>query len=292
MIFWVVIGAMTVVALALLLAPLRRLAQPGPEREAYDREVYRDQLEEITRDRARGLLSDDEAASARIEVERRILETGRRKTGPAPARPAGTSGRGLLLAFSLAGVMAALTLYLYLGQPGLRGLPFAERAAAPVGADEAMDFARIDSLVARLAERMEDAPDNLEGWSLLARSYITLGRYDEAARAFAHAASLDPHDAGLAADHGEALVYANGGLVTPAAKQAFEAARDVNAAEPRVRFYLGLAEVQAGRPRAALELWAGLAADAPSDAPWLQELERGIARLKETLGPEADEESD
>jgi cytochrome c-type biogenesis protein CcmH len=143
-----------------------------------------------------------------------------------------------------------------------------------------MDMAQIDTLVARLTKRLEDMPQDLEGWSLLARSYMTLGRYDEAAQAFAHAAKLDPNDAGLAASHGEALVYAGGGLVTPAAREAFEAARRIDAMELRARFYLGLAEIQGGRPRTALALWEALASDTPANAPWLVELKQGIARLK------------
>lgn len=284
MIFWAIVGAMTAVCLGLLLAPLLRRQRPAAERGAFDREVYRDQLDEIARDLKRGVLSDEEAAAARVEVERRILATAppRPETGSAPAgRPA--AGRRLLVATSLAGIMAALALYLYLGEPGLPGRPFAERAGLPAGADEGMDLAQIDQLVARLAERLEEDPDNLDGWRLLARSYMVLGRYEDAAGAFDHAATLDPADAELPASQGEALVMANGGLVTPAAQRAFAAARALDGTEPRARFYLGLAEMQAGRPRAALELWERLAADAPRDAPWLPDLERGIARLKEAL---------
>jgi cytochrome c-type biogenesis protein CcmH len=284
MIFWAIIGALTAVCLGFLLVPLLRRRRPAPDRGAFDREVYRDQLDEIARDLKRGVLSDEEAAAARVEVERRILATAQSQpeTGSAPTRRP-LAGRRLLVATSLAGIMAALALYLYLGEPGLPGRPFAERAGLPAGADEGMDLAQIEQLVARLATRLEGDPDNLEGWRLLARSYMMLGRYENAAEAFDHAAALDPGDAELPAGQGEALVMANGGFVTPAAKRAFVAARALDGTEPRARFYLGLAEMQAGRPRAALELWERLAADAPLDAPWLPELERGIARLKEAL---------
>ncbi len=296
MIFWAIVGVMTAAGLGLLLAPLLRRRRPARERGAFDREVYRDQLEEIARDLRRGLLSEEDAASARLEVERRILGTAQSQSETRAAPTGGpVAGRGLLVATSLAAVMAALALYLYLGEPGLPGRLVGERAAeragAPGGADEGIEPAQLDQLVARLAARLEGAPDNREGWRLLARSYLVLGRYQEAAQAFARAAALDPEDAALPASQGEALVLAGDGLVTPAAKRAFEAARAVDRTEPRARFYLGLAEVQAGRPRAALELWEALAADAPDDAPWLPELEQGIARLEETLrsDPQASE---
>jgi cytochrome c-type biogenesis protein CcmH len=280
---WIVIAAMTVVAAAILLLPLVR-RRTGAPRSDHDLAVYRDQLAELARDEARGLLAGGEAAAARLEIERRILATG---SSEPPARPGSKRARITLMLVAVLGPLAAIALYLDQGAPRMPGHPFAERAKTP-SKPEAND-AKIAAMVAKLAERLKNAPGDLDGWTLLGRSYMALARYDEAAAAFTHAASLNPTDASLQAGQGEALVFAAKGIVTPAARDVFEAALAIDPKEPRSRFFLGLASIQAGEPKAALAAWEALAAEGPADAPWLPELNRQIAKLKESLAGESKE---
>jgi cytochrome c-type biogenesis protein CcmH len=73
MILWLTLGAMTVLALAMMLAPLLRRSSAAPVRREFELEVYRAQLQELARERERGMLGAEEAAAARLEVERRML---------------------------------------------------------------------------------------------------------------------------------------------------------------------------------------------------------------------------
>jgi len=279
---WIVIAGMAAAAAAILLFPFVRKGR-GAARESFDLAVYRDQLAEVARDESRGTLSGAEAAAARLEIERRILGVDAARPSPAPARRSLVS-RATLIAAAVVGPLAAIALYLDLGAPDMPGHPFAERAAAGAGTAAPVDMGKIEQMVEGLAARLARQPDDLKGWFMLARSYAVLQRYEEAAAAFAHAATLDPKDANLPASEGEALVFASGGVVTPKARDAFEAALALDANEPRARFYLGLASMQAGEPRAALATWEALAADAPKDAPWLASLQQQIAKLREMLG--------
>ena len=82
MMLWFVMALMTAAAIFAVLWPLSRSAAT---RSGSDVEVYRDQLEEIARDRAGGLIGAAEAEAARIEVSRRLIAAGDAQAG-APHR--------------------------------------------------------------------------------------------------------------------------------------------------------------------------------------------------------------
>ena len=281
---WIVIAAMAAAAAAILLLPFVRKGRGAAARGRYDMAVYRDQLDEVARDESRGTLGAAEAAAARLEIERRVLGVDV-AAAPASSGQRSRAARAALIAAAILGPVAAIALYLDNGVPSMPGHPFAERgaAAAKSPGETSADMTRISGMVDKLAKRMEGEPNNLKGWSMLARSYMMLQRYDEAAAAYAHAAALNAKDVDLPASEGEALVYAGGGIVTPKARDSFEAALALDPKEPRARFYLGLASMQAGAPKSALAAWEALAAEGPKDAPWLPELNRQIAKLREAL---------
>ena len=182
--------------------------------------------------------------------------------------------------------LAAGGLYFWQGAPLLSGQSASGSAAVspappsrvpdsrPAGRD-----AEMATLVARLAERMKDRPDDARGWRLLGRSLASLGRHSEAARAYGRAVALLPADADLRSLHGEALASAGGGTITAEAERAFAAALRIDPREPRARFYLGLSALQKGDREGALARWRELEAASPDDAEWLPMLRRRIASL-------------
>lgn len=295
MILWVVLAVIAVAVSGLLLLPLLRRERGDVAAVDYDIQVYRSQLAEVDKSAAAGQLPEAEATAARTEISRRILAADRRREGaPSPGaaadpqrRPAGQ----LALAGSLALVVpaAAFLLYLQLGSPGLPGHPFAERSGAAAGgqapaADMTARGADMAALVEQLAERLARQPDDLEGWRLLSRSLIQLGRTAEAAEAFRAAVRLAPNDAQLQAGLGEALTLTAQGVVPPAARAAFDASLRADPANPRARYYRGLASAQEGDAETALERWLALAGDTPVDAPWRQVLEARIREARTELG--------
>ena len=285
MILWLAIAAMTALATALVIVPLLRRPPAAASRHRHDVEIYRDQLAEIERDAARGLLAADDAEAARAEVGRRMLTAADAGDGAPPPRRFSRGPAAAILAAAVPA--AALALYLVGGAPDLPGRPAAENRDARMEA--AAGDRQMAALVARLARRMEENPGDPKGWALLARSLAGLERYDEAVTAFARAVALDPGDAGLLANYGEALTFAGSGTVTPRARDSFAASLAVDASEPRARFYLGVADLQAGRSRQALDRWLALEAGSPPDAPWTATLGGRIDRLAASLNldPEA-----
>jgi cytochrome c-type biogenesis protein CcmH len=275
--------AMTSLALAILLLPLLRRRQRAAARDAYNLAVYRDQLAEVERDRARGLLDAEQAEAARAEIGRRIL---------ALTQSEGDTGAGAngVVAATLAILLlplVAVLLYWQLGAPALLDQPFTARGAQRgAGAKSvAGDAGHIDmnEAVARLAAHLKTHPEDLTGWLLLGRSELSLERYHEAADAYRHAVDLSGHRVDIVADWGEAQVLAAGGTVTPAAREAFEQAlRDPENA-PRARYYLALAQLQQGDAKGALEAWRSLAASAPAGAEWLPLVRQRIAEASAAL---------
>ncbi len=279
MIFWIAAAAMAALAGLLLVLPLLRGRGGAAARGAYDLAIYRDQLAELERDLARGVLTEDQAATARTEIERRMLQASDRQNRPlAAAGPA----RSLALVLVLAVPAATALLYGQLGNPGLPGHPLAARQTPPP-APMTPDGNNLADLADRLAARLEQSPGDIQGWVLLARTYGEIGRYLDAAQAYRRAIANGDESAPTRASLGEVLTAAGGGRVGPEARAAFAEALERDPANPRALYYGGLAYAQAGRLAEALEVWRGLAAQTPPDAPWKELLDARIASTQAAL---------
>ena len=282
---WLVLGAMTGLAAALVAWPLLRPPRRQAGRRDYELRVYRAQLEEVARERERGLLGEREAAAAKLEVERRMLAADAAAHRPHDRGP--TSGARWAIALLIALPLLAGGLYWQLGRPDLPSVPFAGRAEErrlAEGEAGQSQLPSLETMIARLEQRVAQSPDDLEARQRLGQAYALAGRHQDSVRAYREALALDDGSARLHAALGEALVMANGGMVTPAAKQSFERALALDAADPRARFYRGLALLQAGDRRGAYDAWVALLESSPGDAPWLPELHRRVAALAGDLG--------
>ncbi len=306
MMFWIVSGAMAgLVALLLVLAILRRGGADGSA--AFDVQVYRDQLKEVERDLARGVISDSEAEQIRIEVSRRLLEADRAAAegGAAPDGAPRTLSAVMAGLVALAVAGGGLALYARVGAPGYLDLPLAARLemaeearlnrpsqaqAEADAAGEAMprpeaDAAYLD-LVEQLRTAVADRPDDLQGHMLLARHEAALGRFDAAHRAQARVLAIKG-DAATAADYSDyadLLVLAAGGFVSPEAEAAVGEALARDPANGTARYYSGLLAAQTGRADVAFRIWRALLEASPPDAPWVPPIRVQILPLSQVAG--------
>src|SRR3954451_7820906 len=124
----------------------------------------------------------------------------------------------------------------------------------------------------------------MTGWGLLARSDMSLNRFQEAGDAYKRAVDLSDKRADILGDWGEALVLASSGTVTPPAKGAFEAGLKDPELAPRSRYYLALAQMQQGDTKGVLQAWVDLEADSPADADWLPMVRKRIEQTSTSLG--------
>lgn len=295
--FWIAAIALFAAVAVLILLALRRghAAAPAP-----DLAVYRAQMAELDRDLTRGLVAPEEAAQARTEIARRILETDTARETAAPARQPAVLA-GALVVFALLG--SAFLIYPRLGAPGYPDLPLAtrlqiseaERQARPSQAEmeaqappapppamEPSDAALLDQLRATARDR----PDDLQGQMLLARSEAGLGNYAAAARAQARVVALKA-GAATAADHatqGELLIAAAGGAVSAEAETALRQALALDPQDPVALFHIGRMFDQVARPDLTFRAWRALLETAPADLPWLPGIREAMPRLAYLAG--------
>ena len=286
MTLWLIFGSMTAAAILAVLWPLARGS--GSARGGSDLMVYKDQLQEIDRDRAAGLIGEAEAEAARLEVSRRLL--GAADAEPPPASTAPESLRRRRAAMFAALVILPLGppgLYFALGSPGVPAESAFNRVKTPQGRESIANL--IGQVEAHLARNPNDGP----GWEIIAPVYMRLARYDDAVEARRKSLMLNGETATRESDLGEALTAAADGMVTAEAKSAFERAVAQDPHEPKARYFLGLAAEQDGNNEEAASMWRSLLADAPPRAPWLQFVREAIAHATGTpvseAGPSATE---
>ena len=193
---FIILGGMTAAALVLLAVPLLRRHGEVASRAGYDIEIYRDQLRELEHDVERGVITDVDHATARTEIERRMLAAA--SDGVPRAAVSDTAHLATSFVF-IALPLVAGSLYLWLGAPDVRDQPFAARESPAAAVAEHGEGQDVEALVESLAERLQAQPDDVEGWVMLGRTYNALGRYDDAVTALSHAAALADGDANIAA---------------------------------------------------------------------------------------------
>src|SRR5947209_4438662 len=237
---WFVLALMTAAAMFAALWPLGRGTPVGP-RGGTDLAVYRDQLEEIARDRAAGLIGVAEAEAARVEVSRRLIAAADSQVPNATASEGTFRRRATTIAVLIALPALAAVLYLKLGSPQLPGQPLVSRGTTP------MQERTLDTLVAQVEDHLVKNPEDGRGWEVVAPVYMRLGRFDDAVKARRNALRLNGGSAVREADLGESLMAQANGVVTDDAKAAFERALEHDAKSLKARFFLAVAAHQDGQ---------------------------------------------
>jgi cytochrome c-type biogenesis protein CcmH len=279
MILWLVFALMTAAAIFAVLWPLGRAGETSSG--GSDVVVYRDQLDEIDRDRAAGQIGEAEAEAAKVEVSRRLLAAADAvHTEQAPNEaPAVWRRRAAAVAGLLLLPIGATALYLALGSPDLPGEPLAARLKA------IHQNSPIANLVAQAEAHLARNPDDVRGYEVLAPVYLRLGRVNDAVHARRKILALAGENAARQADLGEALVAAANGIVTKDAKTALDRALELDPKEMKARFYTAVAAQQDGKPDEAARIWRKMLAEAPADAPWLPTVRRALASVDQKAAP-------
>lgn len=306
--FWIITMALTALCAAVLArAVLRRNSVEAPA-AAYDLQVYRDQLKDVEKDLARGVISEEDAERLRTEVSRRILAADAKLRAATAGKEARTTPSLLLLGALVASLVAgSLWMYRELGAPGLDDLPLAERIAASDDAranrlSQADVEARlspapeveVDPSYTELVEQLRAAvaarPGDAQGMALLARHEAGIGNFQAA-----HVAQLQllqiKGEAATAQDFStlaDLMVSAARGYVSSDAEKALRAALARDPDEPRARYYLGLYMLQVDRPDAAFRLWRDLLEDSNMQDPWTPTVLNRISEVALRAGVQYD----
>ncbi len=259
--FWFLVFLMMAAAVIVMVFPFLREQEPGTA-DGHALNVYKDQLHQIAQDAENGLLGQEEAAAATLEIKRRMLSTERNAPEKAKS-PMSLSNQ--TTALIIAGLVSAgsVSLYALKGRPDLPAAPGAYHDADrqnPVTAsqDQQNQIASVDVMIAGLKARLKENPRDVEGWRMLGWSYFNTEKYQEAASAYLHAVELQPDSADLKTSYGEALARMSGGLVSDQALESFNKAIELDPTNVRSRFFVGLAKEQNGDAPGAVDVWVAL----------------------------------
>jgi cytochrome c-type biogenesis protein CcmH len=287
MLLWIAFALLTAAVLAWVLAPLTRPAPAGETQtgdEAGARAVYRDQLAEIEAERAAGLIGAAEAEAARIEVSRRLLASAARAEAAVSvvqAAQAGVRHRRFAVATAAAVPLLTLAVYLAYGSPGMPS------GAQSAHTDAGREVAELARMIAKVEERLRAAPQDGKGWEVIAPVYLKLGRFADAAAAYATAARLQGESVDLLAGLAEASIMAKNGVVTDEARTAYAKILKLEPGRAEARFWLALGKEQDGRLGDALADYSALLKEAPPAAPYRPALETRIAEVAARMSPGA-----
>jgi cytochrome c-type biogenesis protein CcmH len=306
MLFWFAAGGITLAVGALMLLALWRGRPGDAPPAAWDLRVYRDQLREVERDLARGLIAAEEAGRLRADIGRRVLEADRAlaaEGGAAAAPPAATLAMAGAVVLILGGAVWAYAVRL--GAPGYPDLPLAVRlemaeavhrsrpgqaeamaevAAAGRPAAPPADPAFLD-LMAELRAAVAARPGDATGLELLARNEAGLGNFEAAMAAQAAllalkgTATADDHAA-----HAELMILAAGGYVSPEAEAELTRALQIDPANGTASYYAGLMFLQTGRPDRTFALWAPLLERSAPGEPWVEPLRAQLLAVAAEAG--------
>lgn len=195
------------------------------------------------------------------------------------------AGMALALVGGFGVPVAAIAVYAALGSPDMRDQPLAARQTSEPEVAHGQQQADFRRMVATLAERLQEEPDDLEGWTMLARSYRVLNEWSAAASAWSRMIELkgDEVTAMDWAELSDLRIAAARGLVDAQALNAAERSLALDPTVAKSRHFVALALAQRGQYAEAIERWKALLTDAPQDASWREPVARQLAEVEELL---------
>jgi cytochrome c-type biogenesis protein CcmH len=280
--FWVIAALLVGLALAFLVTPLvRNHAASGgsASRAAANLTVFRDQFAELDADLAAGSIGREQWAAARGDLQRGLLEDV--GTPAASATAPAKRSKAAAIAIGIALPLVSVLLYLGLGNP--QGLDPRQESAAQ-RAPHQLTREEIDTMVARLAQRLESNPDDGEGWVVLARSYNALGRYGEAATAYAKAEAKFPQDAQLLADYADSLAMAQGQALQGKPEALVRRALQADGNNLKALALAGTVEFEKSDFAKAIEYWRRMLPLLPADSEMGNSVRASIQEAQEKQG--------
>ena len=276
---------MILLALWFVLPPLLQKSAAGTRDESRAASVliYQDQYQELEADFHSGLMNEEQYQQEKDELERRLLEdipvTPEDKSVSSKSLPAGSKIKFAVGAIS---PVAAVVLYFVLGNPRALTTRATPTAMPPVSVQPGqMTPQNIEANVAALARRLEQDPNDAQGWIMLGRSYTAMNRFADAASAYERATGLKANDAELWADYAEALALANGQRMAGRPVEAANRALQLEPKNEKALTLAGAAAFEAADYEKAIGYWQKLLPLLPPNSEMAKAVSAQLARARE-----------
>jgi len=294
--FWLIVILLIGIALGFLLPPLLKKRVPYskeqfPDRDEMSLSIFRDQLAELNNDLKNNVITQDQYDQAKADLERSILSDITTTTDVAHAQTADavvdeTSQKHLVarsvpIALSVSVAVVAISLYITFGA-GADGLE-PEKVAPQVQADQHQES--LDNMVKQLQDRLQAAPDDGEGWFMLARTYQFMKRYPEAVQAFQKAMALGGgQDANFLASYADAVAMASGRELNTQAVALLEKAIQIDPNHVKGLWLIGTAAYQNKDYAKALKHWQQLLSVLPQGSEESNQITANVTEVRALLG--------
>ncbi len=276
--FIVSVAVFVAIALAFLLPPLlRKHAQPTPDITSLP--IYREQLQELQADLANGSILEAQFVEAEQELKRRLLEETRVQATPLSG---GQRQRWIAAAIALALPSGSFALYKLLGQPEAFFAP-ANQSSAAID-PENITPQQFATMTQRLAVKLREQPNDVHGWTMLAKAYMALGRGTDAIMAYDRAVLLAPDNATLLSEYAHALASANNNSFAGRPREIVAQALKLEANNPRILALAGSAAFEAKDFNAAIGYWEKLLAQVPKESEVTDEIAASINAARVAAG--------
>jgi cytochrome c-type biogenesis protein CcmH len=282
-VFLVTVAVLVAIALTFLLPPLLRKQMPATS-DITSLPIYREQLQELQADFANGAIQEAQFHEAEQELKRRLLEETSVQAMPTNA---GNRQRWIAAVIALALPVASFALYKFLGQPEAF-VPSSHQTSAPIDAEN-ITPQQFATMTQRLAVKLRDQPNDAQGWTMLARAYMALGRSNDATMAYDRATLLVPDNAALLAEYAHALATRNNNSFAGRPRELVAQGLKLQPNNPRILALAGSAAFEAKDFNAAIRYWQQLLAQVPKKSDITTEIVASIDAARAALGqkPEA-----
>ncbi|MCU7846018.1 MAG: c-type cytochrome biogenesis protein CcmI [Candidatus Thiodiazotropha sp. (ex Monitilora ramsayi)] len=287
--FWIIAAGLIALAMAFIVLPItRKRFTTGISSDELNLSVFKQQLAELDSDLEAGILDQQRYDAAKKDLEKELLSD---VAGDHVEDVHASAGGRWMAISALAIPVFALALYQLIGSPEI--IPrLAEQPVTP-SANQAQSHAQnqgmegmppMDELVKRLAVKMEEQPDNQEGWIMLGRSYMALKQFPEAMDAFDRAMKLDDNNVGLLLAYGEAIAGISGNNFTGKAAPLIEKAHKLEPENPNTLWMAGIVAYQQGDYQSALARWEKLQGLLTPQSSELESVNSAIDDARKQLG--------
>lgn len=262
--FWTIAALLAAAFSAVVMAGVRRAGRRTSGGAG-------DEMAEIERLHAQGLLDEAARDQARTETARRWLSV----RPEVEAKPLSLSDRPWTLGAVAVTGLAALALYLVVGDPGYDDQPYEARVDQWATELETLEAPQIAAVVAR---RTRDNPEDRQAWEMLGVARFEAGDTIGSASAFRRALAIDPEDPRSWARLGEAMTRAQQGVVGADAEAAFREALARDPEQPAALYFMGEAALARGDAEAVRRYWTPLMGMLDTADPRRADLESRLAQ--------------
>lgn len=292
--FWTYAAGLILLAMAFIVIPLlRKYAKQGLSSDELNLTVFQQQLKELDSDLSSGILEQDQYDAARRDLEKELLlDVSGSKVEK--SQMSSSSGKWMLISAFMV-PLVALLLYQVLGSPKIIELlasgPVAQAAEGGMQSPHAQagstgQMPPMDELVHKLEAKLEAQPDNIQGWTMLARSYVAMGQPDKATGVYERALKIKDDDVDLLLSYAEHLGKQANNNFTGRAAELIEKAYALDQQGLNNLWLMGIVEYQRGSYQKAIERWESLADKLGPQSQDLANVDQAINDARERLGME------